>query len=669
MVAFSLTSQLVFFLVYAFMFLFSSCGMEYRPVNTEAYLDFFQTIPEENSILELSGDWWFVPEVFLDPVRLEGWSLEDGLSFLPHNSQKVRQPRVVRGHFWGSYLTIIRLPAVWQGQELALVNRDINTAARFFVNDRELYSVGQPDTSASQSQPANLHRWESFTPDREYIAVLIHVSNHEVQVGGLLQPPYIALQDWVEESFRQRLILSSVVMGGLGLLLLYQLVFFVLRRKDKATIYYVIMLSGIVLRLLLDEQFLYHWFPAGFLWWLRLEYLTFFILVLAFALYFKALFPSDVPGSIVKVSLAVGGISAALSLVLPLPIISRFLLPLYQYYALVFIFASFLVILRILKCKRVDSFLFLAGALVLLITTTHDIIYFLRIINTTRLAGFGLMIFALIQASVMARRYVRVLSQNEDLNENLEALVQKRTNALNQAVHALEETSLTDPLTGLRNRRFVYETVYEEAVALTRRWAYTRRYWGVIVLDIDHFKSFNDRFGHEAGDSVLWYFARVLKAVLRDDDQVIRWGGEEFLIILKDLDPDQLSHLASRIVESVYALPFPLRRVENQDDAADTEEDCRLMLPGEPSARVSTSLGCCLFPFVPNHPERVVFAEAIKLADIGLYRAKKEGRNRWSLVQAGPEICHEEETDSREGIAGDWETRRVLVFRGKEESI
>jgi len=118
----------------------------------------------------------------------------------------------------------------------------------------------------------------------------------------------------------------------------------------------------------------------------------------------------------------------------------------------------------------------------------------------------------------------------------------------------LENLAMTDPLTGLANRRAL-ETALESAVSRAKRHRFDL---SVIFLDVDHFKQFNDRFGHKVGDEVLRVVARVLLSTVRAEDVAGRYGGEEFLVVLPDIDLAGSVTVAERIRTAVRALNLPL---------------------------------------------------------------------------------------------------------------
>ncbi len=209
--------------------------------------------------------------------------------------------------------------------------------------------------------------------------------------------------------------------------------------------------------------------------------------------------------------------------------------------------------------------------------------------------------------------------------QRLERLVAEKT-------HELKEISLSDPLTGLRNRRYIDEIIQPEIKSFVlfkkfllenedKRFSNAQQsVFGILLFDIDHFKQVNDQHGHEAGDRVLKQFASMLKSCVRDDDFVVRWGGEEFLVILKKAQPDYILPFAEKRRDSISRQPFVL------DD-----ESISVL-------HRTVSIGLIQFPVYPQAPERVSFEQALMMADLGLYYAKENGRNRAVMIRPGPLI-------------------------------
>ena len=189
---------------------------------------------------------------------------------------------------------------------------------------------------------------------------------------------------------------------------------------------------------------------------------------------------------------------------------------------------------------------------------------------------------------------------------DLESQVSQRTQELAMAARRLEALSTVDGMTGVANRRRFDETLQVE----WGRAARDKRPLSVALIDVDWFKSYNDRYGHPAGDACLRQLARVFEAgVMRSGDLIARYGGEEFVLIAPDTDLNGINTIASYLCQEVFALAL-----EHEDS---------------PYGRVSVSIGVAMtYPHRGSKPLQLV-----QQADTALYRAKQQGRHR----VAGPE--------------------------------
>jgi diguanylate cyclase (GGDEF)-like protein len=211
--------------------------------------------------------------------------------------------------------------------------------------------------------------------------------------------------------------------------------------------------------------------------------------------------------------------------------------------------------------------------------------------------------------------------QNSDLVtylQNEKNRVERLNEQLTDMNAALREMSLKDPLTGLRNRRYLFDILEPEA----RQFAVTKDLQikglnkrrilpdctiGIFLLDIDYFKKINDKYGHDAGDVILCEISALLAHVVRAEDIVVRWGGEEFIVILKNCDNLYLPKFAIKIRKMIESRSFSI------NSSIDIQITC--------------SIGFVSFPVSDIAPVVFSFEECIVLADRALYCAKSNGRN------------------------------------------
>ena len=209
------------------------------------------------------------------------------------------------------------------------------------------------------------------------------------------------------------------------------------------------------------------------------------------------------------------------------------------------------------------------------------------------------------QQTIILRREVRQQTLTlQEKNEELQA-----------AYRTLEEVSLRDPLTSLYNRHYLESQLPGEI----RRSQFSsnqstdtnksKQDLLCLLIDIDHFKRINDDYGHIAGDKVLTSFAQVLKHVFRLTDLIIRWGGEEFLVVCRQSNREELPELAERCREMVASTPF----------------DIGLEKP----INITCSIGFSLLPPDKKDNFDMAWERTFAVVDYALYAAKLSGRNGW----------------------------------------
>lgn len=222
----------------------------------------------------------------------------------------------------------------------------------------------------------------------------------------------------------------------------------------------------------------------------------------------------------------------------------------------------------------------------------------------------------------------------------LEAAVAERSAELVRKNAELQEISLTDPLTRARNRRYFTETIGSDASQAGRAYQRAMEHGSLgtdhrdlvfIMVDLDWFKAVNDKFGHSAGDRLLQEVAIRLASAMRKSDELVRWGGEEFLIICRSTDRAQVPAFCSRILEIVADEPFDL------GGGADVWMTC--------------SIGWTPYPWIRENVDALSVDDVIKLADKAMYCAKDAGRNKSIGLLPSAQAVNSPETITLENLA------------------
>lgn len=228
----------------------------------------------------------------------------------------------------------------------------------------------------------------------------------------------------------------------------------------------------------------------------------------------------------------------------------------------------------------------------------------------------------------MYRSYLRKLERDANYRHELELEVESRTVELQEVNQQLMSASVTDQLTGLHNRRYLNNIVEQQCASVFREFEGTmvagkanaqsgpRLFF--LMFDLDGFKPINDNYGHDAGDKVICQVSELLRIVCRKSDTVIRWGGDEFLVMGKVEEAEEVQLLAERLRSKIASFGFDI----------DLKQKMHL----------SCSIGYSLYPFSHHYPDSLSWEQVHLLADNALYKSKESGRNQWTGMLQSEEM-------------------------------
>jgi diguanylate cyclase (GGDEF)-like protein len=240
-------------------------------------------------------------------------------------------------------------------------------------------------------------------------------------------------------------------------------------------------------------------------------------------------------------------------------------------------------------------------------------------------AVYGLLAFAALRTygRIQERGRLREIEYSHRLEKQVEdrtAELAQRNDELQLLNGKLEDASLTDSLTGLSNRRFLMAQMPQDVAVVER---YYRRLdstgtpplpgnqpdFALMMIDLDGLKGVNDTYGHAAGDRALMQIREILERACRKSDTLVRWGGDEFLVVARYVEPEVVEALAERIRRAVEEHPFDLGL-------------------GRP-VHLGCSIGFAMYPFLKSAPSLLTWEQVGSIADRALYAAKSSGRNAW----------------------------------------
>jgi diguanylate cyclase (GGDEF)-like protein len=237
-------------------------------------------------------------------------------------------------------------------------------------------------------------------------------------------------------------------------------------------------------------------------------------------------------------------------------------------------------------------------------------------------AGWGVAILAVLGLLLLAVKLRRVNIAKGRLNTQVDALskeLEKSNRTLHEALTAIENENFTDPLTELRNRRYISAVIKTDVAKVLRVYrdlgpeAKENQDLVFLMVDLDHFSLINEYYGSPMGDQVLVVVSQALRRIVRETDAVIRWGGEEFLVVARNTTRAEAPELAERI------------RTVMASQAIDT--------PKGEILRWTCSVGFAPFPFQPSDLSWLGWDRVVELTEVCLDVAKKSGRNAWVGIQ------------------------------------
>lgn len=202
----------------------------------------------------------------------------------------------------------------------------------------------------------------------------------------------------------------------------------------------------------------------------------------------------------------------------------------------------------------------------------------------------------------LQKHNLELVQELRKINEELEKTVATRTVELKEANKKLENLALIDELTQIGNTRFFWRQLKSEMERASRY----KHPLSFLLIDVDHFKNYNDEFGHSAGDRALILVANTLKKNMRNTDFLSRYGGEEFAVILPETKKKQALEIAERIRKAIAKKTFPYKIRKKKSEGL----------------TISIGVSCHLEDYKGKDSKKLVIK-----ADQALYRAKKKGRN------------------------------------------
>lgn len=546
-----------------------------------------------DSLVELTGKVDFYPNYLLDENDIQNTVYDKEritIDFPDAWNQSVDIP-------YGTYH--FQIDGLIPGKSYGFHMMDAFTSYALLVDGQPIYTNGIVGTTKSSSKPESNPGICFFTPTTSSVDVLIQLSNFTSHLTGIWQKTIFGPAEQLvkyAEFMRQK---DLLVIFTLFIMALYHWILYIILRKDKTILYFSIFISLIIIKSLFSGQQLgFEWYPfITYGLGIRLAYAVLPLLCITFVSFVDACFPEDVHKKLVRTNQIVSLLELMVILFSSQKVYQNTFF-VYQLYLVCLFMIIFYVGYRTIQRRRQGAIVYNIGFFLFFIAALNDILYSLLWIKTGFFLGAGLFVLIISQSVVIAMRFSNALITEEKLKNNLEAVVEERTIQLNNERNLFEHLSKVDSLTLLYNKRFIMD-------ALSIEFEGNRRYQGVfsvVMIDFDHFKNVNDTYGHLVGDDVLIQIATLFTNYTRKMDVVGRFGGEEFLILMRFTSLENAKEHAQNLRQLL--------------------QDTTIVTPKGP-VKITASFGTAQVS-----DDDITELDVLKRADEALYVAKNNGRNR-----------------------------------------
>jgi signal transduction histidine kinase len=432
----------------------TSCGVTDRslqsPVAVKGVLDLSALQLSDGGAARLDGEWEFYWQRLLTASDFGSDDLRPDLYVsVPGtwNGEEINGERLGPNGY-ATYRLVVNLGET--GRRMALKFPEAATAATIFIDGKRLASSGVVGTTREAALPAYVPQLIGFEAEGPTVEVVLHVSNFHHRTGGARQSMSIGSASYLTARRDRQLFANAFIIGVMVVVGSIHLGLFLVRRERKTLLFFSVICLFIVLRsLTTSERFLLQLLPS-IPWGLhyKLEYLSFFLVVPAFAHYLRSLFPGEYGRKATLAYLVIATVSSAIVVVFPVRIFSRVLIA-YQLYTIVGLIYGLFALLRAARRRREGAIAIIIAFVLFAGVVLNDLLFAAHIIHSALLTPIGMFAFVILQSAFLSRQnsraYETIDRQRVELSihrEGLEQLVEDRTRELETAKQAAERANM-----------------------------------------------------------------------------------------------------------------------------------------------------------------------------------------------------------------------------------
>jgi PAS domain S-box-containing protein len=435
-------NSLLFLIIFQLLFLSACRKNSPQKINPEAVkgiLDLTDWDFTKNGPADLRGEYEFYWMQLLSPVEFSKAAPPQGKSFINvpsyWNNFEIEGLKVP-GDGYATYRLIILLDA--QKEPLALRLKEISTAYTLLMNGKKIASVGSAGKTRETTIPGFFRHDVDFEPTANQLDIILHVSNFHHRRGGVWEVIQLGRKKDIRQIQDRKISFDFFLVGSFVIMALYYLFLFIVRQKDRSPLYFSIFCFLIAVRLFsTGERFLIHLFPTiSWEFMLKLEYLSWYLAVPAFALFMQFFFPKF-STLILRILGVLGVVFSCIVLFTPARFFSYTVNAYEIITILTFIYGVYVILVSFSE-KRIEAVVFLLGFSTLSLMAINDMLYIERIIQTGLFVPFGMFAFILSQAFLLSFRFSKALTTVERQRKELKDTLESYKTEIIQRVHAEE---------------------------------------------------------------------------------------------------------------------------------------------------------------------------------------------------------------------------------------
>lgn len=569
----------------------------------------FTTERYDDFVTDLNGEWLYYSNELLRPKDLDSQlKLNEGtVVHLPHKLTNTAD--------YGTYMTTIRVPNNFYGKRLKFNIPFQFSAYKLYINDEILVQNGFTNHSFPNQNFQMKPLSPSFVvPDVE-LKITLQVAGFSSVNGGINKEIQLGSEEAISNKIERWQFMQAFLIGCIFLMGIIALLIYFFRRKQYEFLAFSLFCFASAIWGLFTDAFLYTIFYDK-LSWIMATRLTYVLPMIVMAFY--VLYVSNTFRRVLSKRMLTAFSLYTILLVLICIIVKNGLYQ--QMFLMVNIGITPFYIYFIAKTfKKVNwkdktEIITFIGVLLVFLASVHDMYVLQQTSDGQQYSFIMIGIFIATQSFINSYKFAIQWGHIEklnttllDLTESLDEKVKRRTKQLQESNEKLQSLAFLDGLTGVYNRHYFnksLENLYKKNQEMNTAM-------GIIILDVDEFKQYNDYYGHVLGDQLLIKMARIISYSLPPSIEMARYGGEEFAILLDDLSSEQVFSIAETIRNEI--------------------EEAQLEHKGRANKLVTISVGAIYSKDKQFDDEN----EALSFADEQLYISKEAGRNKVNYRNLG----------------------------------